>query len=201
MTGRRPGAFACGPPAGGGMQGRKSLRPRCHPISLVLPKETGVAPQRKTLRCESERFLRIFAAFQLSNVVIPSMNEFSASPTVHCFAYARGTADHHPVSGASEAKPTAAGDAEHPFDNGMTTHDTLKPVKDSSRLRCAPERFSLGRHTRVFGQDQRNGVAKGLAGARPCSCPPPRCGGNCPRPLAGRQNKPVKKGRLAGENC
>ena len=31
------------------MQGRKSLRPRCHPISLVLPKETGVAPQRKTL--------------------------------------------------------------------------------------------------------------------------------------------------------
>ena len=42
-----------------------------HPISLVLPKETGVAPQRKTLWCEPERFLRVFTGFQLSNVVIP----------------------------------------------------------------------------------------------------------------------------------
>ena len=49
--------------------------------------------------------MRVFTGFQLSNVVIPSVNEFIASPTVHCFAYARGTNDHHPVSGASEAKP------------------------------------------------------------------------------------------------
>ena len=74
----------------------KLYRPRpqkstCHPISLVLPKETGVAPQRKTLRCESERFLRVFTGFQLSRALIPLSNEFPASPTVHCFACARGT--------------------------------------------------------------------------------------------------------------
>ena len=49
-----------------------------------------------------------------------------------------------PASGASEAKPTAAGDAEHPFDDGMTTHDTQKPVKDSTRLRHAPKAFFFG---------------------------------------------------------
>ena len=27
----------------------EALQPVCHPISLVLPKETGVAPQRKAL--------------------------------------------------------------------------------------------------------------------------------------------------------
>ena len=36
-----------------------------------------------------------------------SLHPSAAWPTVHCFAYARGTTDHHPVSGASEAKPTA----------------------------------------------------------------------------------------------
>ena len=73
-------------PQGGGYRDFKSLRPTSHPISLVLPKETGVAPQRKTLRCESERFLRVLTDFQTSNVVIPLSNAFSASPSVHCFA-------------------------------------------------------------------------------------------------------------------
>ena len=46
-----------------------------------------------------------------------------------------------------------------PSDDGMTTFDTREAVKDSTRLRHAPKRFSLGRHSRFFGQDQRNGVA------------------------------------------
>ena len=39
------------------------------------------------------------------------------------------------LSAASEAKQRTAGDAEHPFDDGMTTQDMQKPVKDSTRLR------------------------------------------------------------------
>ena len=34
------------------MQGRRSLQGPCHPISLVLPKETGVTPQRKAPVCD-----------------------------------------------------------------------------------------------------------------------------------------------------
>ena len=59
------------------------------------------------------------------------------------------------ANSAARAKPSA--------------YDTRKPVKDSSRLRHAPKRFSLGRHSRFFGQDQRNGVACGSCrGPRHC---------------------------------
>ena len=55
---------------------------------------------------------------------------------------------------------------------GMTT---LQRCFRAALRRAMPPgaawRFSLGRHTRFFGQDQRNGVAKGSARACPCSAP------------------------------
>ena len=55
------------PPQRGGGQGagQGPARPRCHPISLVLPKETGVAPQRKTLRVRIGAFFACFYNFSV----------------------------------------------------------------------------------------------------------------------------------------
>ena len=69
--------------------------------------------------------MRVFTGFQLSNVVIPSVNEFIASPTVHCFAYARGTNDHHPASGASVSEANRGRRRAKPSDDGMTTRKSI----------------------------------------------------------------------------
>ena len=66
------------------------------------PKKNALV-QNRSVFCV---FLRVFRRQKWSS---RRVNEFSASPSVHCFAYARGTANHNPASGASEAKPTAAG--------------------------------------------------------------------------------------------
>ena len=47
-TGLRPEAVACGPPAGGGMQGRKSLRPISEGFLFVLSKRNPSDSKEKT---------------------------------------------------------------------------------------------------------------------------------------------------------
>ena len=52
---------------------------------MLAPKETPQTP-KKSAPAVVGAFLRAFTGFQLSKVVIPSVNEFIASPTVRCFA-------------------------------------------------------------------------------------------------------------------
>ena len=95
--------------SGGGRSRAGPCKTHVPPHFFGLAQRNGSGAPKKNAPVLIGAFLRVFTGFQASTVVIPLSNAFSASPSVHCFAYARGTADHHPVSGASEAKPTAVG--------------------------------------------------------------------------------------------
>src|SRR5699024_866279 len=89
----------------------------------------------------------------------------------------RPLAPYLPVSGASVSEANRGRRWAKPSDNGMTTHDTRKPVKDSTRLRHAPKRFSLWSLRGFFLTRQKEISQNWVAGtASPCSargrCPP-----------------------------
>ena len=188
---RRPkaaGICAARRPQGGWVQGRGPLRATCHPISLVLPKETGVAPQRKTLWCRPERFLRVFTGFQLSKVVIPVSNEFSAPPTVRCSLRSRHylAGFHQLAARAKRSQPrSAAGKAIRRRD------DHLK-VSHHSNLRAdlthrpAPKRFSLW-SLRGFFLTRQKEISQNWAAGTFVPAPPSL--------RAGRRQAPAAVGR------
>ena len=81
----------------------------------------------------------------------------------------RPLAPYLPVSGASVSEAFRGRRWAKPFDDGMTTCDTQKPVKDSHRLRPAPKRFSLWSLRGFFLTRQKEISQKqGRRGFRPC---------------------------------
>ena len=100
----------------------------------------------------------------------------------------RGALSYCKLSAASEAKQRTVGDAEHPFDDGMTTCDTREAVKDSIYLPTRTKAvFSLESEGFLFDKTKRNLSEMGRRDLK--SLHPPPCGraaGKCPRPPAGQ---------------
>ena len=64
-----------------------------------------------------------------------SLHPSAAWPAVHCFAYARGTADHKLVSGASVSEANRGRRCAKPSDTGMTTQN---PVTTRTNVQILP---------------------------------------------------------------
>ena len=110
--------------------------------------------QRKALWCGSIRkicpLVWVVTDFQ---VVIPVSNAFSASPTVRCSLRSRHyLANFHNVSGASEAKPTAAGQAALGCKEARLTNGCPPLVRRAAQLPPGAA-WSLGK-TKEMGWHQ-----------------------------------------------
>ena len=110
--------------------------------------------------------------FQSSNVVIPLSNGFNASPSVHCFASARGTADYHLVSGASASEANRGRRCARLSDDGMTTRKSVTTWTNMQILRTTRTKavFSLESEGFLFDKTKRNlseAPRGGLASAGP----------------------------------
>ena len=150
------------------MQGRKSLRPNTEGFLFVLSKRNPSDSKEKRFWCLSIRkicpLVRVVTGFR---VVIPVSNAFSASPTVRCSLRSRHyLANFHHVSGASEAKPTAAGQAALGCKEARLTNGCPPLVRRAAQLPPGAA-WSLGKTKEM-------GWHVGLAGPRPAQSPPAR---------------------------
>ena len=139
---------------------------------LSCQKETPQTPKRKPLLCLSMRkicpLVRVVTDFQ---VVIPASDSLAQRrPRLASLTLAPLTGENLQGSAASvseavHGRPSCAWMQRSAPHQRMTS---VSEARSASASLSQPGRFSLGRHSRFFGQDQRNGVALApLAGGLP----------------------------------
>ena len=125
-------------PQAGGCRDESPCGPVCHPISLVLPKETGVAPPKKNAFGACRRRGLSFKALRMSRVVIPSSNGCSAPPTVRCFASLAALRFAETPGGKGAEPPNNLPDKQPPLQTPQTTPRGRAPP--ARRISLAPPR-------------------------------------------------------------
>ena len=166
------------------MQGRRSLQGPCHPISLVLPKETGVTPQRKAPICDWRHSAPQCGAREITTWSSRMVNDVSHQnrallPLVAALtgklmrpSPRSGALPPHAVWPRAKRSKRTVGDAVNSFTIRDWNFSTTKSlVKVGFRLRHAPKRFSLWSLRGFFLTRQKEISQKGFAGAK---APAPR---------------------------
>ena len=158
-------AFACGPPAGGGMQGRRSLQPISEGFLLVLPKETPQTPKaangRWQLRCAPHCWKPFGRPGTAHCLLIAAWLRFAraADGSIICKVVPR-------PQGATHGRPSCA------WMQRSAPHQRIASV---SEARSA----SASRRSLALGKTKERGWQGPLAGASP-----QRAQRKYPRPLA-----------------